>query len=46
MKHVLNKPLSYIIANGEEELNKELQEKFMNGIYKIINGTPIQYITN
>jgi len=46
MKYIVNKPLSYIIANGEEELDKELQEKFISGIHKIINGTPIQYITN
>lgn len=46
MQYILNKPLSYIIANREEELDEEQQEKFINGIQKIINGTPIQYITN
>lgn len=37
---------SYIIANGEKEIDAEKREKFEKCINKIVNGTPIQYVTN
>lgn len=46
MQYVLKKSQAYIIANSEEDLDSEKQEKFIKEIQKIVNGIPMQYITN
>ena len=42
MQFVLKESQSYIIANGEKELEKDKIEKYQNYINKIIKGIPIQ----
>ena len=46
MKYILNKDEQYIIISEKETLTKEQEKKYFDCIQKILNGTPIQYITN
>ncbi len=46
MQFILDKEQVYLIANGEKELDNEQEEAFNKGVFKIISGVPIQYITN
>lgn len=46
MKYILNKDEQYIIISEKETLTKEHEKKYFDCIQKILNGTPIQYITN
>jgi len=36
----------YIAIHMEDEIEKQVIEKFKSNIQKLINGTPVQYITN
>lgn len=42
----MDKPKEYLIIHAEEELNKEIDKKYIDAIYQIANGYPLQYITN
>lgn len=44
--HTLNKSKQYLVINMNEEVNTEDYQKFKYYINEIINGMPIQYITN
>lgn len=46
MQYVLKQSNSYIIANGEKRLEEHQVNEYRNYINKIIEGKPIQYITN
>ena len=46
MQFILDKEQVYLITNGEKELDNEQEEAFNKGVFKIISGVPIQYITN
>ena len=46
LSHVLNVNKEYLIIHNNEELCKEKINTFNEFLNKIINGTPIQYITN
>lgn len=45
LKHLINVSDSYLIINSEEELNKEVEDKFKESIELLKQGTPLQYIT-
>lgn len=42
----MDKPKEYLIIHAEEELNREIDKKYIDAIYQIANGYPLQYITN
>ena len=42
----IQKPKEYLIIHSEEQVDKEVEEKYMEGVSKIANGYPLQYITN
>ena len=46
MGFMLNKPRQYLIVYDSQELSKDITEKYLENIKKIINGIPIQHITN
>lgn len=46
MQFVLKETQSYIVANGEKELDEYKTKEFTGYVDKIIDGTPVQYITN
>lgn len=46
MCHVLNKSKQYLVINMDEEVEEKNYQKFNNAIKQIIEGKPIQYITN
>ncbi len=46
MQHIIKKTRKYIIVHDEEELTKKQEEEYRKSIEKIINGTPLQYITH
>lgn len=46
MEYILNKDISYIIANSDKKLKKEDEEKYLKCVEIIKNGYPLQYITN
>lgn len=46
MQYVLKQSQSYIIANGEKRLEEHQIDEYRSYIDKIIEGKPIQYITN
>lgn len=46
IRYVLKKNETFIIVNGDCELEEEHKKTFFNKIDKIIKGIPIQYITN
>ena len=44
--YVLGKDKNYINVNYNQEVDKEIENKFIVYINEIINGKPLQYITN
>lgn len=46
LKHILNVTDSYILIHVDENLSKEVVEKFKEGIESLNLGIPFQYITN
>lgn len=46
LKHLLNVSDSYILINNNEEIEKNVKEKFIKYIELLKCGTPLQYITN
>lgn len=46
LKHLLNVNDTYILINSDEELEKNIEEKFIESIEFLKCGTPLQYITN
>lgn len=46
LSHLLNKNKEYLLIHDEEDLSKEIEEKFFLNLEKIKNNYPIQYITN
>lgn len=46
LKHLLNVSDSYILINNNEEIEKNVKEKFIKYIELLNCGTPLQYITN
>lgn len=46
LSKILNKNNQYILINQNEELNKEICKEFISNIYEVIEGKPLQYITN
>lgn len=43
---LLDKDITYIEIHNNFEMNKKTEEKFNESINKILNGYPLQYITN
>ena len=43
LSHIINKPKEYFIIHEDEEIDETI---FLNGIKKLINNVPIQYIIN
>lgn len=46
IQNILKKTRQYIIANDTQELSKEQEIKYLEGIQKLKNNMPIEYITN
>lgn len=46
LAYILNKDKTYLIINDKEEIDFETQKKYFSTIDRLINGEPIQYITN
>ena len=46
LQHILKMTKTELIINEEKEISKEEEENFFKEITEIINGKPIQYITN
>lgn len=46
MQNILKKTRQYIIVNDTQELSKEQEIKYLEGIQKLKNNMPIEYITN
>ena len=46
MTYLLKEPQSYIVINGDKELEDLKVKEYISYIDKVIKGTPIQYITN
>ena len=46
LQYLLNISKIDIIVNSEKVVSEEVKEKYFENLYKIVNGTPIQYIIN
>lgn len=46
MAYILKMDEQFLIVHGQEELTLQKQNEFNKGIHKLIEGVPIQYITN
>lgn len=46
LMYIINKPKQYLIINKNEVLNESLLKQYKQGIEKLKQNTPIQYITN
>ncbi len=46
MAHIIGKSKEYLIAHDNEIINKDTENEYKKAIYKLVEGIPIQYITN
>lgn len=46
MQYVLKKEKSYLIINSEEEIKHEVEMQYSHLVQELIQGKPLQYITN
>ena len=46
LEHILNQNKQYLIINQDNQVTKDHEEKYINMLQEIVNGKPIQYITN
>lgn len=46
LSYLLNKNKEYLLIHDEEEIPKEIEEKFFSNLEKLKNNYPIQYIIN
>lgn len=46
MAYVLDKPKEYLITHSDEELEEKQVNDVLNGIDKLVQGIPLEYITN
>jgi len=46
LANILNEPKEYLVINDKEEVGVEILEKYNKQIQQIIDGYPLQYITN
>lgn len=46
LSYILNQKKEYLIIHGDDELSFEEEKSFIDGINKLVNNIPIQYITN
>lgn len=46
LENILSKPRQYLIANDEEELDVQFEKQYYEGIEKLLENVPIEYITN
>src|SRR5574344_1451722 len=46
LEYVINKDKQYLIINQNEKITIDAEKKYKALIQKVINGKPIQYITN
>lgn len=42
----MQKPKEYLIIHSEEQVDEDIEKKYIEGINKIADGYPLQYITN
>lgn len=46
LAHIIGKSKEYLIAHDNEIINKDTENEYKKAIYKLVEGIPIQYITN
>lgn len=46
LSHILKKDKSYLVAHANEEITAEQEKEFFEGIKKLENNIPLQYIVN
>lgn len=46
LAHIIGKSKEYLVAHDNEVIDKTAEDKYKEAVYKLIEGTPIQYITN
>lgn len=46
LSHTLKKEKEYLVTHSEDTVSKEKIEEYEEGINKLINNIPLQYITN
>ena len=46
LENILSKPRQYLIANDDEELDVQFEKQYYEGIEKLLENVPIEYITN
>jgi len=46
LAHILDVSKEYLIIHSEDEMNSNYIEKYNNAVMEVINGKPLQYITN
>lgn len=46
LAHIIGKSKEYLVAHDNEVIDKTAEDEYKEAVYKLIEGTPIQYITN